>query len=115
MKPRALRYLVAMAAVVFAVLAARPVLAQPAAPPIPYLADVQRGEAAAIAAQPPGQRERPQILSLLPLTQSGSFAQYVLAQRAVLPSVDALLGSVDANRLNKMIASAPGAGGTSLV
>jgi hypothetical protein len=96
-----------------------PAVAQPAAaaaPDIPYLSSPQQKEAVEkLANMPPGQRDRFELLKLMPLTDSGSFAQYVQAQRAVLPTIDALLGQVDALRLNKIVANAPGASGTSLL
>ena len=86
--------------------------AQAQAPPAKYIAsNVQRDDVARIARQAPADRDRTAILSLLPLSQSGSFSQFVLSTR----TVESLLASVDANRLNKMLANAPGAAGTALV
>jgi hypothetical protein len=68
-----------------------------------------------IAKLPPGSRNPGDILSLLPFSQSGSFAQFVQASRATLPTLAATLASVDAQRLNKMLTNAPGASGTALL
>jgi hypothetical protein len=70
----------------------------------------------AVAAARPGARDAGQIRNLLPLRNPNTFVDLVRARR--LPTaamLDALLGQVDAERLNKMLAASPGVAGTGLV
>ena len=71
---------------------------------------VLKGSAASVAKRDPASRTDAEIRNLLPHQQSGSYANFIKVNRA-----RTLLDVVDALRLNKMLASPPGTGGTSLV
>lgn len=64
-----------------------------------------------VANTPPGQRVERDVRNLLPLANTGSFVEFV-STRVTLAD---LLGTVDAARLNKIVAASPGVGGTALV
>src|SRR5437762_12913661 len=72
-----------------------------------------RADAATAAKMPAGKRDGMELRNLLPHRRASSFVNFVNATQ--LNGFDALLNSVDLLRLNKMIANAPGPGGSSLV
>ena len=78
-----------------------------------YLGPVLAQDAEALATAAPEARETAAIRNLLPHRHSNGFVEFV--NEIGVPRFGDLMDAVDALRLNKMVANAPGVGGTALV
>lgn len=78
-----------------------------------YLGPVLLKDAGTLAAAAPGSRDARAIRNLLPHLNSNGFMEFV--NELGVPRLGDLIDAVDALRLNKMVAGAPGSGGTALV